>query len=112
MFFALTFGLSACGKSSSSSEENPGASISAGYALRKNIQEISYTTESSLLLFDGLSCSTTTFSGDVTEELCTEANLKDGYISSDGMEFSQTIQEGDGCLDDLDLFACLDGESE
>ena len=84
----------------------------SGVCFAENIQEISYTTESSLPLFDGLSCSTTTFSGDVTEELCTEVNLKDGYISSDGMEFSQTIQEGDGCLDDLDLFACLDGESE
>lgn len=81
-------------------------------SITENIQEISYTTESSFPLFDGLSCSTTTFSGDVTEELCTEENLKDGYISNDGMEFSQTIQEGDGCLDDLNLFADLDGEPE
>lgn len=81
-------------------------------SITENIQEISYTTESSLPLFDGLSCSTTTFSGDVTEDLCTEENLNDGYISSDGLEFSQTIQEGDGCLDDLDLFDDLEEESE
>lgn len=81
-------------------------------SITENIQEISYTTESSLPLFDGLSCSTTTFSGDVTEDLCTEENLNDGYISSDGLEFSQTIQEGDGCLDDLNLFDDLEEESE
>ncbi len=73
-------------------------------SITENIQEISYTTESSLPLFDGLSCTMTTFSGDVTEELCSEENLRDGYISNDGLEFSQTIQEGDGCLEDLDPF--------